>query len=93
MEHFKCKVESDDSGKEYNFECEDNTFPIEMDDFYLFFFAGIADIGRCQSENEKYEINKNDRKHRTDVIDLTTGFWKKCYKIRKTDFDLNTYEL
>lgn len=88
MRTFKEKIEGDDSGKEFTFECYENTEPIEIGDFFLFFFAGIAAVGKCSSENEKEEINPNDRKRKEDVIDLVTGFWRKCYKIKTTDFDL-----
>jgi hypothetical protein len=89
METFNTKVESDDSGKEYKFECYDNTEPINIGDNYLFFFAGIVDISECSSENEKKEINPNNRKRDNTKIDLVTGFWKKCYKIKSTNFDLS----
>ena len=89
METFKTKIESDSSEKEYSFVCYDNTEPIETGDNFLFFFAGIADVGRCQSEHEKSEINKNSRVRDGNTIDLVTGFWRNCYKIKTTNFKLN----
>jgi len=86
MEHFKTKI--DGHSEENNFECYDNTHPIEIGDAYIFFFAGIADVQLCFSEEVKYEINQNDRVYDYTKIDFTTGFWKKCYKIKSTDFDL-----
>lgn len=59
-----------------------------MGDYFLFYFAGIVDVSCCQSENEKYEINPNNHKSEAS-IDLVTGFWKSCYKIKHTDFNLN----
>jgi len=89
METFKTKIESDDSGKEYKFNCYDNTESIEIGNHFLFFFAGVADVGCCQSENEKSEINYNDRERNGNTIDFVTGFWKNCYKIKTTNFKLN----
>ena len=91
MKTFKTKVECSDSKKEYTFECYDNTETIEIGEYFLFFFGGIADIGKCQSVSEQSEINQHNRDKRHDVIDLTHGFWKQCYKIKTTDFDLNNY--
>lgn len=90
MENFKTKVDGFD--KEFEFECYDNTEPINIGDKFLFFFFGTADVQKCNSETEKIEINKNDRVYDTTKIDLTTNFWKNCYKIKKTDFDLTTIQ-
>jgi len=87
---FRRKIEGDDSGKEYVFICYDNTEPIEVGDYYLFFFAGITAVSKCYSENEKSEINPNDRVRDGKTIDLVTGFWKNCYKIKSTKFDLTS---
>lgn len=88
MKNFKNKIYISDSDIEFDFECYENTEPIEIGDCYLFFF-GSASVGKCQSEAEKSEINKHDREYRTDIIDLTYGFWKNCYKIKTTNFDLS----
>lgn len=87
MEIFKTKVEG--YSKEFKFECYDNTEPIEIGDNFIFFFGGIADVQKCSSETMKYEINQNNhvRDDKT-IIDLVTGFWKNCYKIKSTNFDL-----
>ena len=58
MKNFKTSLVDDDSKTEYDFECYDNTEPIEIGDKFIFFFGGIADVQECYSENEKYEINK-----------------------------------
>ncbi len=87
MKKFKTKVEGHDS--EFEFECFDNTHPINMNDKYIFFFGGIADVQICDSEQVKFEINPNNRVKDNSKIDLTTGFWKNCYKINSTNFDLN----
>ncbi len=87
---FRRKIEGDDSGKEYVFICYDNTEPIEIGDYYIFFFAGTAGVSKCYSENEKSEINPNDRVSDGKTIDLVTGFWKNCYKIKSTKFDLTS---
>ena len=90
MENFKTKVDSSDSNKKFDFTCEDNTTPIEIDDYFIFFFAGIADVQKCLTEEMKYEINQNDRVLDNSKIDLVTGFWRNCYKIKTTNFDLTT---
>lgn len=87
MVNFKRKIEGHD--KEFDFECYDNTETIEIGDTYIFFFGGICDVQICHTESEKLEINKNDRVKDLTKIDFTTGFWKKCYKIKSTNFDLN----
>jgi hypothetical protein len=87
MENFKTKIEG--FNDEFNFECYPNTHPIEIGDKYIFFFCGIADVQICDSENVKYEINKNDRVRNPNIIDAVTGFWKRCYKIKSTNFDLS----
>jgi hypothetical protein len=86
MEKFKTKIECADSDKEFEFECYDNTEPIEIGDKFLFFFAGIVDVGECTSEAEKEEINPNDRKW-GGIGDMVTGFWRNCYKIKSTDYE------
>jgi hypothetical protein len=84
MKFFRTKIEGYD--EEFDFECHENVEPIEIGDKYIFFFGGIADVQVCDSESIKEEINQNDRVRNPDVIDFTTGFWKKCYKIKKTNF-------
>lgn len=91
MENFKTKIEGSDI--EYNFECYPNTEPIEMGDYYIFFFAGIADVKKCYSENEKIEINKNGIQPKHNTIDFVSGFWRSCYKIKNTDLNLETLNL
>jgi hypothetical protein len=92
MEQFRRPIESSNSEEKFDFECYPNTEPIEIGDYFLFFFAGIADVGKCTSENEKLEINPNDRVRDGKTIDLVTGFWKNCYKIKSTSFDLSTID-
>ena len=87
MKRFKTIVEGFD--KEYNFECYENTEPIELGDVYIFFFGGIADVQKCDSETVKEEINPNNRVNNEYKIDFITGFWEKCYKIKTTDFDIS----
>ena len=88
MEKFKVKIEgADKEDQQFNFECYDNTETIEIGDAFLFFFAGIADVQICDSENMKEELNPNDRVS-TGFGDLVTGFWKNAYKIKETDFNL-----
>ena len=91
MKNFKTKIEGSEIDKEYEFECYDNTEPIEIGDAFLFFFAGIVDVQICQSENEKEEINPNNKVRDPEmVMDLVAGFWKNCYKIKNTDFDISS---
>lgn len=89
MKTFKTKIEDSDSDKEFDFECFENTEPIEIGDKYLFFFGGIADVGTCKSEEEQKEINLNDSVKDYTKIDLVTGFWKNCYKIKSTNYNFN----
>lgn len=84
MRNFKTKIEGHE--EEFEFECHENTTPIEIGDKFLFFFAGIADVGVCGSEEEKAEINKNDRIKNPAKIDLVTGFWRNCFKIKSTNY-------
>ena len=90
MEKFKTKVEGFD--KEFEFECYENTEPINIGDKFIFFFAGIADVQECLSETEKEEINPNDKVSDPTKIDLVAGFWRNCYKIKQTDFDLSNVD-
>lgn len=85
---FKTKVEADDSEHEHLFICYDNKTPIDIGDYFIFFFGGIADVQKCMTEESKYEINENDRVQSTESIDFVTGFWRNCYKIKSTKFDL-----
>jgi hypothetical protein len=88
MINFKTKIEGHE--KEFDFECYENTESIEISDKYIFFFVGIADVQVCDSENVKLEINQNDRVKDHTKIDLVTGFWRNCFKIKVTNFDLST---
>jgi hypothetical protein len=85
MEFFRTVVEGYE-GK-YNFSCFKNTEPIEIGDYFLMFFGGIADVQICDSESIKEEINKNDRQS-SGLGDFVTGFWRNCYKIEQTDFNI-----
>ena len=89
MQKFKTKIEGHGE-TEFDFLCYENTEPIEIGDKFIFFFAGIADVQECCSENEKAVINKHDRPYQQDKIDLVHNFWCKCYKIKSTNFDLST---
>ena len=88
MKKFKTKIEG--SEEEFNFECYENNIPIEIGDKYLFFFGGIADVQICNSENMRFQINKNDRPHKKNTMDLVHNFWRNCYKIKSTNYNLNT---
>ena len=91
MRTFKTQIE-ECTDKEFDFECYENTEPIEIGDKFLFFFVGIASVQECCSEKEKYEINPNDRirdDKNLETLDLVTGFWKNCFKIKTTNFDLS----
>ena len=70
----------------YHFECYDNTEPINVGDQFLFFFAGVANVGLCETEEEKIEINPNSRTEPAKPLDFITGFWQNCYKIKSTNF-------
>ena len=89
MKKFKTKIDSC-LEEEYDFECYENTEPIEIGDKYIYFFCDIADVQECCSENEKFEINFNNHVRDSKVaVDLVVGFWKNCYKIKSTNFDLS----
>ncbi len=87
MKKFKTKIEGHD--KEFDFECYENTEPIEIGDNYIIFFGGIADVQTCDTDNVKFEINKNDKVWDGRSLDFVSGFWKNCYKIKSTNFDLS----
>lgn len=90
MQNFKTKIDSSNSDEEFDFECYDNDFPIEIGNKFIFFFAGIADVQICDSESVKLEINKHNRPRKEDCIDLVHNFWRNCYRIKSTNFDLTT---
>ena len=89
MKTFKTKIDGH-GDTEFEFECYENTEPINLGDKYIFFFAGMVDVQVCDSDTVHYEINPNDRVYDKNKIDFVTGFWKKCYKIKSTDFDLSS---
>jgi hypothetical protein len=89
MEKF-IMIEIDGVEGKFDFECYPNTETINVGDKFLFFFAGIADVQTCSSEVEMFEINPNDKEPDPNTIDFVAGFWKKCYKIKETNFDLST---
>jgi len=85
--NFKTKIEGYD--EEFEFDCYENTYPIEIGDKYIFFFGGIVDVQICDTDSIKAEINKNSRVKDHTKIDFVSGFWQNCYKIRSTNFDLS----
>jgi len=87
MKKFKTKIEG--FNDEFNFECYENTEPINIGDKFIFFFGDIADVQVCDSEKVRSEVNKHDRPYNEDKIDFVYNFWTKCYKIKNTNFDLN----
>ena len=88
MKNFKTKIEGHE--KEFDFECFENTEPIEIGDKFIFFFGGMVDVQICDSETVKIEINKKNKVKDHTKIDFTSGFWQNCYKIKSTNFDLST---
>ena len=88
MKIFKTKIERHE--EEFDFECYENTEPIDIGDKFIFFFGGIADVQVCDSENIKDEVNKNNRVKSHTRIDLVSGFWRNCFKIKTSSFDLST---
>lgn len=88
MKNFKTKIDGN-GDQEFDFECYENTETIEIGDKFIFFFGGIADVQTCDNEAVKSEVNKHNRPYQQDKIDLTHSFWTKCYKIKKTNFDLS----
>lgn len=92
MKKFKTKIE-DLGEQKFEFECFENTEPINIEDIYLFFFDAVAFVARCETEQEKEEINPNNKEIQMDKIDLVYNFWKNCYKIKSTDLDLKKVDL
>ena len=90
MPTFNTKIYPDD-GVVHTFECYENTEPIQVGDYYIYFMWGGASVMKCSTETEKHEINPNDIVC-TGVLDLVTGFWKQCYKIKTTTLDLATVD-
>ena len=88
MRNFKTKIEGHE--EEFDFECYENIEPIDIGDKFIFFFGGIVDVQVCDSESVKYEVNKNNRVKDCTRIDLVSGFWQNCFKIKSTSFDLST---
>lgn len=87
MEHFKTAVEGF-PGQEFEFICFPNTETIEIGDYYLFFFGGVAAVAKCQSEQEKSEANFNNRAEQKNKIDFVHNFWINCYKIKSSNFNI-----
>lgn len=85
MREFKTEIEGYEGT--YTFECYENDEPINVGEKFIFFFMGIADVQICQSEEEKFEINPNNKEYDYTKIDLVTGFWRNCYKIKNTNFN------
>jgi len=87
MKNFNTKI--DGSEKTYTFECYENTEIIKKGDVFIFFFGGIADVQKPYSDAELVEINPNDKIPDLTKIDFVSGFWKNCYKIKNTDFNIS----
>jgi hypothetical protein len=90
MKYFETKIEGHQD-KTFWFKCYENTEPIEVGDFFIFFWGGIADVQRC-SKSGIIEINPNNIPRKTNCIDSSYGFWKNCYKIELTNFPLQTVD-
>lgn len=73
---------------EYEFDCHEFTEPINIGDAYVFWFDFIGTPTICRTESEMLEINENEIKS-TAVLDFVSGFWKKCFKIKNTNFDIS----
>lgn len=83
----------EDDNKYHYFELYPNTEPINVGDWYLFYFAGRADITKCYNEIERQQCNFNPNYSSDAAIDLVENFWKKCFKIKNTSYNLkNSYE-
>lgn len=74
--------------RDYSFEVAQRDIEINVGDYYIFYFAGEWNICKCDSVEQKYEINPNN--HQSDcAIDFVSGFWKNCFKILNTNYDLS----
>ena len=73
-------------GIKYNFNLYENTEVIDIGEYYLMGALGEWTVIKCDTENEKFEINPNDlvKKNAGDMI---AGFWRNCYKIKETNFN------
>ena len=84
----RTKLYGDEDEREYTFEVYKNTEPIKAGDYFLFYYCGYH-IEKCEHEGEEYELNPNNHVAKPEtVIDLVTGFWKNCWKIKKTNYNL-----
>ncbi len=54
-----------------------------MNDAYLFMYEDELCISICSSVEEMNNINL------TNMTKQNPGFWKQCFKIKTTNFDLN----
>ena len=93
MKTFDVQIYSVNDNNIYHFECYENTEPIEMNDYFLFFFGGVADVGKCDTMQGKIEINENNKQPIKGILNLTIGFWKNCYKIKNTNINYNILDL
>ena len=76
-----------DDEKEYTFELYENTEPINIGDYYLFWFGSWC-IAQCETLSEHREINPNGIVKQKNIIDFVAGFWKNCFKIKSTNYNL-----
>ena len=88
----KIRTQINNSKEFYNFKLYPNTEPINIGDMYMYNFGGVWNILKCSSEEEKIQINPNTIKKNPNKIDFISGFWKRCYKIKNTNLDLEKYE-
>jgi len=86
MKFFKTQIENQEG--EFEFECYENTHPINIGDAFIFFFGGIADVQICDHKDIHFEINPIDK----FKVDSVNAFWKRCYKIKKTNLDHKYYK-
>ena len=56
MRNFKTKIEGHE--EEFDFECYENTEPIEIGDKYIFFLVALQTFKFVIQKNVKSEINK-----------------------------------
>lgn len=72
-------------GKEYYVSHYPNDVEIKDGDTILFWFGGWM-IDKCEGEQSVYECNPPDKPENKDALDLVSTFWRKCYKVFRTNY-------
>lgn len=74
-------------GKDYLVSYYPNDVEINVGDTILFWCGGWM-IDVCSSEESAYECNPPDKPKNKNVIDLVSTFWRRCYKVYRTNYKI-----